>query len=115
MEPERVLYHIDNQVINKINLGLRWNDIIDYLASNVSRYKKREGFIDVSEDYLIRNWSRIEWKKRMTTMLVIQSLRRIEDIKWIKDNHRSFPRYSSEKMYKIISLKDKLKYNELKK
>ena len=99
MVPEKILAHIDNQVIDQIELGQRWDDIIDYLDSNVRRYKKRDGFIDVSEKYLVNNWNRIEWKKRMTTMLVIQSNRRIEDIKWIKKNHHDFPRYSSKKMY----------------
>jgi hypothetical protein len=111
MSPERVLYHIDNQVLDKINLGQRWDDIIEYLTSNVKRYKKRDAYIQVSEKYLINNWERIEWKKRMTTMLVIQSMRRISDIKWISENHNKFPRYSSHKMYKLVSLKDKLKAN----
>lgn len=113
MNPERVLYHIDNQVIDKIDFGQRWDDIIDYLSSNVRRYKKRDAYIQVSEKYLLNNWDRIEWKKRMTTMLVIQSIRRIDDIKWISKNHSKFPRYSSKKMYKLISLRDKLKYNKL--
>ena len=113
MVPEKVLYHIDNQVIDKINLGLRWNDIIDYLNSNIQRYKKRDAYINVSEKYLLSNWSRIEWKKRMTTMLVIQSQRRVKDINWIIKNHKNFPQYGSVKMYKMISLKDKLKYNNI--
>jgi hypothetical protein len=113
MVPEKILAHIDNQVIDQIELGQRWDDIIDYLDSNVRRYKKRDGFIEVSENYLVNNWNRIEWKKRMTTMLVIQSNRRIEDIKWIKKNHHDFPRYSSKKMYKLVSLRDKLKSNKI--
>lgn len=113
MEPKRVLYHIDNQVIDRIELGQRWNDIIDYLNSNIQRYKKRDAYINVSEKYLLSNWSRIEWKKRMTTMLVIQSQRRVKDINWIIKNHKNFPQYGSVKMYKMISLKDKLKYNNI--
>ena len=112
MSPERVLFHIDNQVVDHINLGQRWQDILENLTSNVNRYMKRDGYINVSERYLINNWERIEWKKRLTTMLVIQSLRRIEDIKWIIQNHKNFPQYGSVKMYKLVSLKDKLKYNK---
>ena len=59
MSPERVLYHIDNQVLDKINLGQRWDDIIEYLTSNVKRYKKRDAYIQVSEKYLINNCERI--------------------------------------------------------
>ena len=55
MNPERVLYHIDNQVLDRINLGQRWHDIIDYLSSNIKRYKKRDAYIQVSEKYLINN------------------------------------------------------------
>jgi hypothetical protein len=113
MKPEKVLNHIDNQIVDQINLGQRWDDIISYLSGNVKRYKKRDGYIQVSETYLVNNWERIEWKKRLTTMLVIQSMRRIDDIKWIKKNHQNFQRYGSLKMYKLISLKDKLKYNKV--
>lgn len=113
MDPEKVLYHVDNQIVDQINLGQRWDDIIDYLYSNVKRYKKRDGYIKVSESYLIKNWERIEWKKRLTTMLVIQSLRRVDDIKWIMENHEKFPQYESIKMYKLISLKDKLQFNKI--
>jgi hypothetical protein len=111
MRPEKVLQHIDKQVIEQISLGQRWEDILFNLSCNVKRYKKRQGYIQVSEKYLINNWDRIEWKKRLTTMLVIQSIRRIDDIKWIIENHKSFPRYGSSKMYKMLSLKDKLKFN----
>lgn len=113
MIPEKILAHIDNQVIDRIELGQRWNDIIDYFNSNIQRYKKRDAYINVSEKYLLSNWSRIEWKKRMTTMLVIQSQRRVKDINWIIKNHKNFPQYGSVKMYKMISLKDKLKYNNI--
>lgn len=111
MSPERVLLHIDNTIVEKINQGQRWEDIICYLSDNVKRYKMRDAYIQVSEKYLLNNWERIEWKKRMTTMLVIQSVRRIEDIKWINSNHKKFQRYNSIKMYKMISLRDKLKIN----
>lgn len=111
MSPEKVLQHIDNSVVDKIKEGQRWDNIITYLFNNIVRYKKRDAYIQVSEKYLVKNWDRIEWKKRMTTMLVIHSIRRIEDIKWIKKNHKNFTRYNSIKMYKMISLKDKLKIN----
>jgi len=113
MSPERVLHHIDQTVVDRINSGQRWNDIINYLTENIERYKKRDSYIQVSERYLVNNWNSIEWKKRMTTMLVIQSRRRIMDIKWIKENHFNFPQFSSVKMYKLISLKDKLNYNKI--
>ena len=113
MNPEKILIHIDKQVIDRINMGLRWDDIIDYLNINAGGYKKREAYINFSEKYLVNNWSRIEWKKRMTTMLAIQSLRRVDDIKWIMKNHKNFPRYGSVKMYKMIFLRDKLKFNKI--
>lgn len=112
MEPEKILSHIDNQVIDRIQLGQRWEDILYYLDSNIKRYKKRDGFVDLSEKYIVNNWSRIGWKIRMTTMLVIQTDRRIKDIIWIKENHKKFPQYGSVKMYKLISLRDKLKCNK---
>ena len=48
----------------------------------------------------------------MTTMLVIQSLKRLSDIKWIKENHIKFPQLGSVGIYKLIELKDKLRYNQ---
>lgn len=115
MSPERVLYHIDNSIVDRLNVGHRWNDIIYYLNENIERYKKRDSYINVSEPYLVRNWELIDWKTRMTTMLVIQSLRRINDIKWIKNNHNNFPQYGNVKIYKLVSLKDKLSIKNVKK
>jgi hypothetical protein len=111
MESSKVLQYIDNSVVDQIKSGLRWEAIIHQLRSKAVRYRKRESFIQVSEKYLVNNWDRIEWKKRLTTMIVIQSQRRIKDIQWIVENHKRFPQYGSLKMYKMIYLKDKLKYN----
>ncbi len=110
MSPNRVLEHIDNNIVDKINKGHRWDDILIYLNNNIKRYKKRDAYIQVSEKYLVKNWERIDWKKRMTTMLVIQYVRRVNDINWIKKNHQKFPQFGSLKMYKMISLRDKLKF-----
>lgn len=112
MRSEKILEHIDKTIIERIKNGERWCSIISYLKDNIVRYKRRDGYIQVSEKYLINNWDRIEWKKRMTTMLVIQSNRRISDINWIKKSHSKFPQLGSVGMYKLLLLKDKLKYNQ---
>jgi hypothetical protein len=112
MESNRVLIHIDNKIIEQLNRGLRWEDIINDLNSSIKRYKKRDGYIQVSEKYLVNNWNRIEWKKRLTTMMVIQSIRRISDIKWIKENNSKFPDLGNIEMYKLLGLRDKLLYNQ---
>lgn len=111
MSPSRVLKHIDETITDRIKKGHRWDNILEYLEDNIKRYKKRDSYIKVSEKYLVNNWERIEWKKRMTTMLVIQYKRRANDINWIKKNHQKFPQFGSLKMYKMMSLKDKLKIN----
>jgi hypothetical protein len=112
MNPDKVISYIDKVVIEQIQQGLRWNDISKTLKEKVTNYKKRDSYIQVSERYLINNWDRIEWKKRMTTMLVIQSIKRLSDIKWIKENHSKFPQLGSVGIYKLIELKDKLRYNQ---
>lgn len=112
MNPDKVISYIDKVVIEQIQQGLRWNDISKTLKEKVTNYKKRDSYIQVSERYLINNWDRIEWKKRMTTMLVIQSLKRLSDIKWIKENHIKFPQLGSVGIYKLLELKDKLRYNQ---
>jgi len=112
MSPDKVISYIDKVVIEQIQQGLRWNDISKTLKEKVTNYKKRDSYIQVSERYLINNWDRIEWKKRMTTMLVIQSLKRLSDIKWIKENHIKFPQLGSVGIYKLLELKDKLRYNQ---
>ena len=112
MRPEKILLHIDKTIIEKIKNGERWLSLIEYLKDNINKYKRRDGYIQVSEKYLINNWDRIEWKKRMTTMLVIQSNRRISDINWIKKNHSKFTQLGSIGMYNLILLKDKLRYNQ---
>ena len=112
MTPDKVISYIDKVVIEQIRQGLRWNDISKTLKEKVTNYKKRNSYIQVSERYLINNWDSIEWKKRMTTMIVIQSLKRLSDIKWIKENHIKFPQLGSVGIYKLIELKDKLRYNQ---
>ena len=112
MNPDKVISYIDKVVIEQIRQGLRWNDISKTLKEKVTNYKKRNSYIQVSERYLINNWDSIEWKKRMTTMIVIQSLKRLSDIKWIKENHIKFPQLGSVGIYKLIELKDKLRYNQ---
>ena len=112
MTPDKVISYIDKVVIEQIQQGLRWNDISKTLKEKVTNYKKRNSYIQVSERYLINNWDSIEWKKRMTTMIVIQSLKRLSDIKWIKENHIKFPQLGSVGIYKLIELKDKLRYNQ---
>jgi hypothetical protein len=112
MTPDKVISYIDKVVIEQIRQGLRWNDISKTLKEKVTNYKKRDSYIQVSERYLINNWDSIEWKKRMTTMIVIQSLKRLSDIKWIKENHIKFPQLGSVGIYKLIELKDKLRYNQ---
>lgn len=112
MNPDKVISYIDKVVIEQIRQGLRWNDISKTLKEKVTNYKKRDSYIQVSERYLINNWDSIEWKKRMTTMIVIQSLKRLSDIKWIKENHIKFPQLGSVGIYKLIELKDKLRYNQ---
>ena len=111
MTPYRVIFHIDNSIKEKLKSGYRWNAIIEDLEDKVSRYRKRDAFIQVSERYLINNWDRIEWKKRMTTMMVIQYRRRIKGIEWIKKTHPKFPQYGSVGMLNLLKLRDKVLYN----
>lgn len=113
MKPEKVLQHIDNQIIEQIESGCDWSDITKRLKEKSNRYKKRDAFIPVSERYLINNWERIDWKKRLTSMMVLQLLRRIDDVNWITKNLEKFPQFESIQMYKMILLKDKLKYNKV--
>lgn len=111
MEPSRVIKHIDKSIIERLESGFCFKDIFDYLSQNLTRYKKRDAYIRVSERYLINNWNRIEWKKRMTTMLVIQTSRRSSDIKWIIKNRDKFKKYDDVMLYKLVLLKDKLLFN----
>lgn len=112
MRPDKIVEYVDKFVVDQIQLGLRWSDIQILLDERIIKYKKRDSYIQVSEKYLVNNWDRIEWRKRMSTMLVIQNLKRISDIKWIKENHYKFPQLGSVGMYKLLTLKDKLRYNQ---
>lgn len=111
MEPSRVIKHIDNSIIERLESGSCLEDVFDYLSQNLIRYKNRDAYIRVSEKYLINNWNRIDWKKRMTTMLVIQTSRRKQDIKWIIQNRSKFEKYDDVMVYKLVFLKEKLLFN----
>ena len=45
----------------------------------------------------------------MVTMLAMQSQKRVDDIQWLLENQSKFGKWESKKLYKILSLKDKLK------
>ena len=109
MTPDIVINHIDGQVIGLLDSGEKLSGITNYLVANIKRYKGRESYMEVSQKYLIRNWSRIAWKKRMVTMLAMQSQKRVDDIQWLLENQSKFGKWESKKLYKILSLKDKLK------
>jgi hypothetical protein len=110
MGPNRVIKYIDKNIIDQINSGCELDDIISTLNSKIKIYKSSKYYIQVSESYLVRNWERIEKIKRTKTMLVIQSVRRVKDIKWLIKNQSKF-QYDTLKMYNIILLKDKLMFN----
>lgn len=109
MTPANVIKHIDGQVMTLLDSGENLSGITNYLVGNIKRYRARECYIEVSQKYLLRNWSRIAWKKRMVTMLVIQSQRRVDDIQWLLENQSEFKKWESQKLYGILFLKDKLK------
>ena len=68
-----------------------------------------ESFIKVSKRYLFNNWELISWKKRMTTMCAIYSIKRRNDIKWIIDNKYKFEIEDNVKIFNLLNLRDKLK------
>jgi|APGre2960657423_1045063.scaffolds.fasta_scaffold278561_1 hypothetical protein len=113
MTPDKVVTYIDKVVVEQIQLGFGWNDICQTLKEKIINYKNRNSYIQVTENYLINNWDRIEWSKRMTTMIVIQSQRRLFDIEWIENNQYKFPDLDSIGIYKLMNLKDKLRETQL--
>lgn len=109
MTPDKIERHIDKRITDKLSDGLEFEDILDYLKSNISTYTKMESFIKVSKRYLFNNWELISWKKRMTTMCAIYSIKRRNDIKWIIDNKYKFEIEDNVKIFNLLNLRDKLK------
>lgn len=110
MEPNIIIKYIDKHIIEQIDSGYELIDLIDILDRKIKRYKSSKHYIQASESYLVKNWNSIEKVKRTKTMLVIQTVRRIRDIKWLIKNQSKF-RFNTLKLYKIIFLKDKLMFN----
>lgn len=109
MTPDKVERHIDKRITDKLSEGLEFEDILDYLQSNINIYTKMDSYIRVSKRYLFNNWELISWKKRMTTMCAMYSIKRKNDIKWIIDNKHKFEIEDKIKIFNLLYLKDKLK------
>ena len=109
MTPDKVERHIDKRITDKLSEGLEFEDILDYLQSNINIYTKMNSYIKVSKRYLFNNWELISWKKRMTTMCAMYSIKRKNDIKWIIDNKYKFEIEDNIKIFNLLYLKDKLK------
>lgn len=109
MTPDKVERHIDKRITDKLSEGLEFEDILDYLQSNINIYTKMDSYIRVSKRYLFNNWELISWKKRMTTMCAMYSIKRKIDIKWIIDNKHKFEIEDKIKIFNLLYLKDKLK------
>lgn len=107
-----ILKKIDGDIISEIKEGKEWEFIKSTIRGKINKYKKMKHYIPVSEKYLINNWSYMDFKKKVTTMFVIQNLRRLNDIDWIIKNNHNFSSYDCLKMYNLILMKDKLKYNQ---
>ncbi len=110
MKPERVIYHIDNTVEEQLKSGCRWNVIISNLEDKLDNYTQRDSYIkDFSKKFIYKNWDTIDWKIRMTCLLAIETSVRIDDVKWIKNNHHKFPHLGNLGMYKLIKFRHNLK------
>jgi len=109
MNPEKIEQHIDRIVRDLIQQGYSLIDVCDHLNTNIKRHKKRDSFIPVSKRYLINNWTLIHVKKRLTTMYVIHSLKRMKDIKWLIENESKLNQNTDLKLFNLIVFKDKIK------
>ena len=108
MTPDKVERYIYKRITDKLSDGLTFEDILDYLQNNINVYTKMDSYIRVSKRYLFNNWELISWKKRMTTMCAMYSIKRKNDIKWIIENHK-FEIEDNVKIFNLLYLRDKLK------
>jgi hypothetical protein len=112
MIAQRIEIRIDENIKDLLSLGNSFDDIINHLNRNVKIHKKRDSFIPVSKRYLINNWSLISIDKRLTTMYVIHSMKRIKDIKWILLHGGKFENVKDDLgLFELIKFRDKLKSN----
>ena len=109
MTPDKVERYIDKRITDKLSDGLTFEDILDYLQNNINVYTKMDSYIRVSKRYLFNNWELISWKKRMTTMCAMYSIKRNNDVKWIIKNKHKFGIEDNIKIFNLLYLKDKLK------
>ena len=111
MTTNRIEEHIDKKIYQALSDGETYQFVITDLKDGIERFTKRSGFINVSKRYLINNWKLIAIKKRYTTYYVIHTTKRLHDIDWIVKNQCKFPELSRSKMFNLIKLKDKLRFD----
>lgn len=111
MTTNRIEEHIDKKIYQALSDGETYQFVISDLKDGIERFTKRSGFVNVSKRYLINNWTRIQVKKRYTTYYVMHTTKRLHDIEWIVKNQCKFPELSRSKMFNLIKLKDKLRFD----
>jgi hypothetical protein len=105
---------INKSIEKQINSGESLIDIYYTLKEKINRFENKEDFIDVSEEYLKKNWNNINFKKRYTSYYTIYLRKRKSDIMWlISNSDYKFKGLNDVKLFSLLKLKDKLSVNHV--
>ena len=69
MTPNKIEEHIDKKIKTFLLDGESYSFVIDNLKDSIDRFQKRSNFVRVSKRYLLRNWSLIDFKKKIYNIL----------------------------------------------
>lgn len=115
MKPDKIQNSIDNKIIEHLSNGKRIIDIYYILEDNIERFSKREDYLNVTEKFILSNWSVMNFKQRYTTYYVIYTKKRKADLMWlIMNSQDKFYGLEDLKLFKLLKLKDILEPKEAK-
>lgn len=110
MNTDRVKSIVDNRVISLFREGVSIPSAIDELRQRSDKFfsilENEEGFDTLAA--ILEPESVSNTRLRYAAYYVIVASKRIEDLVWMHKNKHRFPRYNSQKLFKLIQLRDKI-------
>jgi hypothetical protein len=108
MKHHSIENHIDNSILSKISDGLSLDEVLVVVLNNIKKFSERNCYMDVSKNYLLKNWKSIDIKRKYTTYYVIWSIKRSNDLDWLIKNKDRFPNLDNKKLFKLLKFKERL-------
>lgn len=110
MNTERVISIVDNRIKSILMEGVSIPAAVDELRKRSEKFfsilENEDGFNTLAA--ILEPESVSNTRLRYAAYYVKVASKRIEDLIWMHKNKHRFPRYNSQKLFKLVQLRDKI-------